>query len=39
MHGKHTVEWESLHNDPQWKEAVTIVESYEPEPLLDMDLE
>lgn len=39
LHGKHAVEWESLHNDSQWKEAVRIVESYEPEPLLDMDLE
>lgn len=37
MHGKYAVEWESLHNDPQWREAVKIVESYEPEPELDLD--
>lgn len=39
MHGKHTIDRDSLHASSQWKEAVRIVRSYDPEPLLDMDLE
>ena len=39
MHGKYDISRDSLHADPKWSEAVKIVESYEPEPLLDMDME
>lgn len=39
LHGKPGHTWEELHSIPEWKHAVENVKSYDPEPLLDMDME
>jgi beta-N-acetylhexosaminidase len=38
MHGKHGMSRDALRASDHWKEAVRIVEEYDPEPLLDMDM-
>lgn len=38
MHGKHGRTMAQLHADPRWQQAVRTVQSYDPEPLLDMDM-
>jgi len=36
MHGRHAVDWESLHRDPRWEQAVAAVRGYEETPELDL---
>lgn len=38
MHGRHPVEWDALHADPRWEQAVAAVRGYEENPELDLDL-
>ncbi len=39
MHGKGRLDRETLTRDPAWRQAVRLVQGYDPEPLLDMDME
>lgn len=39
LHGKFSRTWEELHALPEWKQAVDTVIGYDPEPLLDMDMD
>ncbi len=38
MHGRHPLDWDSLHRDPRWEQAVAAVKGYEENPELDLDL-
>ena len=38
MHGRHPVEWDDLHSDPRWEQAVAAVKGYEENPELDLEL-
>jgi len=38
MHGRHPVDWDALHSDPRWEQAVAAVQGYEENPELDLDL-
>ena len=39
MHGHAAMDWEQLHDSPEWKNAVERVNHYDPEPMLDMDID
>ena len=39
MHGKQQLNWDQLTSDRKWQQARSLVEDYEPSPLLDMDIE
>jgi beta-N-acetylhexosaminidase len=36
MHGHHPVDWDELHRDPRWEQAVAAVTGYEEMPELDL---
>lgn len=36
MHGRHPVDWDTLHRDPRWEQAVAAVLGYEETPELDL---
>jgi beta-N-acetylhexosaminidase len=36
MHGRHPLDWEELHRDPRWEQAVAAVKGYEELPELDL---
>jgi beta-N-acetylhexosaminidase len=36
MHGRHPVDWDELHHDPRWEQAVAAVRGYEDLPELDL---
>ena len=38
LHGKMSTDWEELHRQPTWKQAVAEVQGYDIDPLLDMDM-
>jgi beta-N-acetylhexosaminidase len=38
MHGRHPVDWDVLHADPRWEQAVAAVCGYEENPELDLDV-
>jgi beta-N-acetylhexosaminidase len=38
MHGKPAPGWDQLHLNPEWKNTVAAVKSYDKDPLLDMDM-
>ena len=37
MHGRHPLDWETLHKDPRWEQAVAAVQGYEDNPELDLE--
>jgi len=39
MHGHPSMDWEQLHQSEDWQYAVNRVNSYDPEPMLDMDID
>ncbi|MEJ2643667.1 MAG: beta-N-acetylhexosaminidase [Gammaproteobacteria bacterium] len=38
MHGRAAPDWETLHAQQRWRDAVAMVHGYDDAPLLDMDL-
>ncbi|MDX1697053.1 MAG: beta-N-acetylhexosaminidase [Thiohalobacterales bacterium] len=38
MHGRHPLDWQVLHADPRWEQAVAAVRGYEDSPELDLDV-
>jgi beta-N-acetylhexosaminidase len=36
MHGRHPIDWDELHRDPRWEQAVAAVKGYEEMPELDL---
>ena len=39
MHGKPHADWQTLRASQAWQQATELLRAYEPEPLLDMDME
>ncbi len=37
MHGRHPVDWDTLHADPRWEQVVAAVRGYEENPELDLE--
>ncbi len=37
MHGRHALDWETLHRDPRWEQAVTAVRGCEENPELELE--
>lgn len=37
MHGRHPVTWQALHQDPQWHQAVQVVERLAQDPSMEFD--
>ena len=38
MHGRQPLDWQDLHADPRWEQAVAAVRGYEDSPELDLDV-
>jgi beta-N-acetylhexosaminidase len=37
MHGRHSPDWNTLHQDPRWEQAVAAVKGYEESPELELE--